>query len=91
MGISHFEEHGIFLTLGFLKWDFDKFAAFRVIARGRESQVRMPCDNRDHEHPRWPMEGAVQFVIEACETQCGWCMYETKNANNLRVVGSFLS
>jgi hypothetical protein len=45
----------------------------------------MPCD-LDHEHDPWPTEGEFELVIEACETQCGWCSYRTKHANNLRVV-----
>ncbi|KAH8784588.1 hypothetical protein BGZ57DRAFT_882789 [Hyaloscypha finlandica] len=45
----------------------------------------MPCGNRDHEHPSWPQQGTHQFVIEACEKRCGWCIYRTGSANNLRV------
>lgn len=32
------------------------------------------------------MTGTHVLMIEACETQCGWCDYETRGANNLRVV-----
>lgn len=45
----------------------------------------MPCGNLDHEHPPWPQQGAQEFVIEACENHCGWCKYQTKTANNLRI------
>ncbi|KAE9366071.1 hypothetical protein N431DRAFT_562722, partial [Stipitochalara longipes BDJ] len=45
----------------------------------------MPCINRGHAHPLWPGEGMHEFIIEACENHCGWCDYQTKSANNLRV------
>ncbi|KAN0090288.1 hypothetical protein V8E51_018867 [Hyaloscypha variabilis] len=45
----------------------------------------MPCGNSGHEHPPWPEQGAHEFIIEACENHCGWCDYQTKSSNNLRV------
>ena len=50
--------------------------------------AKIPCSDRDHEHPPWP-EGVEQvLVIEACETKCGWCKYHTNFANNLRIVSN---
>ncbi|KAF2821604.1 hypothetical protein CC86DRAFT_98410 [Ophiobolus disseminans] len=43
----------------------------------------MPCSS--HSHKPWPSRGTHTLRIEACETRCGWCKYETKAANNLRV------
>ena len=46
----------------------------------------MPCSVPDHHHDPWPDSGIHTLHIESCETKCGWCDYETKAANNLRVV-----
>ncbi|KAF1966318.1 hypothetical protein BU23DRAFT_327872 [Bimuria novae-zelandiae CBS 107.79] len=46
----------------------------------------MPCSK--HHHKPWPTSGQHNLLIEACETQCGWCTYSTRakgQANNLRV------
>jgi hypothetical protein len=81
--------HGTFLTLEFLKSYFEKIVVICVIfVQGCVLAAKMPCGNRDHEHPPWPHEGAHEFAIEACENHCGWCGYQTKSANNLRVVSS---
>jgi hypothetical protein len=48
----------------------------------------MPCNNSDHKHRPWPVGVEQVLVIEACETECGWCKYHTKSANNLRVVSN---